>query len=202
MAPQFNSSVESNSLQPHGLQHIRLPCPSPSPGFCSNSCTPSQWCRPTISSSVIPFSSYLQSFPASGSFLISQLFKSGGQSVGASALASVLPKNIQNWLPLGLTGWILAVQGTLKSLLQHHISFLSFFLRFCWFLVIFGYTGSLLLPSELVAPWDVGSSCTRDWTCVPGIARQTLSHWTMREALQHHISKASILKEIKEDTNR
>ena len=103
---RFSHSVVSNSLWPHGLQHARLPCPSPIPRAYSNSCPSSRWCHPTISSSVIPFSSHLQSFPASGSFLISHLFKSGGQSVGASALASVLPKNIQNWLPLGLTGWI------------------------------------------------------------------------------------------------
>ena len=94
----------SNSLQPHELQHARLPCPSPSPGVCLHSCPLSQWCYPTISSSVIPFSSCLQSFPASGSFLMSQLFTSGGQSIRASA--SVLLMNIQDWFPLGLTGWI------------------------------------------------------------------------------------------------
>ena len=92
----------SCSLQPHGLQHARLFCPSPSPGACSSSCLLSQWCHPTISSSVIPFSSCLQFFPALGSFPISQLFTSGGQSVGTSALASVLPMNIQGWFPLGL----------------------------------------------------------------------------------------------------
>ena len=96
----------SNSLRPHGQQHARLPSPSPSPGACSNSCPLSQWCHPTISSSVIPFPSCLQSFPASGSFLMSQLFTSGGQSIGASASASVLPMNIQDWFPLGLTGLI------------------------------------------------------------------------------------------------
>ena len=96
----------SDSLLTHRLQHTRLPCPSPTPGACSNSCPPSQWCHPTISSSVIPFSSCLQSFPASASFLMSQFFASGGQSIGASAIASVLPMNIQDWYPLGLTGWI------------------------------------------------------------------------------------------------
>ena len=90
----------------HVLQHTRLPCPSLSPGVCSNSCPLSQWCHPTISSSVAPFSSCPQSFPASGSFPISQLFASAGQSIGASALASVLPMNIQDWSPLGLTGLI------------------------------------------------------------------------------------------------
>ena len=103
---QFNHSVESNSLQLHRLQHIRLPCPSPSSRVCSNSCPSSQWCCPTISSSVIPFSSWLQSFPRSGSFPMSQLFESGGQNIGVSASASVLPMNIQDWFPLGLTGWI------------------------------------------------------------------------------------------------
>ena len=94
----------SNSMQPHGLQHSRLPCPWPTPGACSNACPLSRWCHPTISSSVVPFSSHLQSFPASGSFPVSQFFPSGGQSIGASASASVLPVNIQDWFLLGLTG--------------------------------------------------------------------------------------------------
>ena len=98
LLPFFSRSVMSNSLQPHGLQHARLPCPSPSPRACSNSCPLSRWCHPTISSSVVPFSSCLQSFPASGSFLMSQFFAPGGQSIGASASASVLPMNIQDWL--------------------------------------------------------------------------------------------------------
>ena len=93
----------SDSLQLHGLQHARLPCPSPTPKAYSNSCPPSRWCHPTISSSVVPFSSYLQSFPASGSFPMSQHFVSSGQSTGVSALTSVLPMNIQDWFPLGLT---------------------------------------------------------------------------------------------------
>jgi len=99
-------SVVSNSLGPHGLQHMRPPCPSPTPGVYPNSCSLSQWCHPTISSSVIPFSSCLQSFPASGSFLMSQLFATGGHSFGASASASVFPMNIQGWFPLGLTDFI------------------------------------------------------------------------------------------------
>ena len=94
------------TLRPLGLQHDRLPYPSLSLGVCSNSCLLSQWCHPTISSSVIPFSSHIQSFPASGSFPMSQLFTSGGQSIGAWASASVLSMNIQNWLPLELTDWI------------------------------------------------------------------------------------------------
>ena len=108
---RFSCSVVSDSLRPHGLQHAWLPCPSPTPGACSNSCPSSKWCHPTISSSVIPFSSCLQSFPASGSFLVSQFFTSGGQSIGASASASVLPMNIQNWFPLGLTCLILQFKG-------------------------------------------------------------------------------------------
>ena len=100
------SLVQPNSLWPYGLKHARLPCPSPTPRACSNSCPSSQWCHPTMSSSVIPFSSCLQSFPASGSFLMSQLFSSGGQSFGASASASVFPVNIKDWFPLGLTGLI------------------------------------------------------------------------------------------------
>ena len=102
---QFSHSVMSNSLQPHGLQHIRLPCQSLTPGAYSDSCPSSQWCHPTISSSVIPFSSCPQSFPASGSFPTSQIFASGGQSIGASASA-VLTMNIHNWFPLELTGLI------------------------------------------------------------------------------------------------
>ena len=100
------SSVVLDSLRPHGLQHTRPPCPSSTPGAYPNSCPLSQECHTTISSSVIPFSFCLQSFPALGSFQMSQLFSSGGRSIGVSALASVLPMNIQNWFPLGWTGWI------------------------------------------------------------------------------------------------
>ena len=103
---QFSCSVVSDSMQPPALQHARLPCPSPTPGVCSNSCPSSQWCHPTISSSVVPFSSCLQSFPASGSFPRNQFFASGGQSIGVLASASVLPMNTQDWFPLGWTGWI------------------------------------------------------------------------------------------------
>ena len=103
---QFSCSVMSNSLRRHGLHHTRLPCPSPTPGAYSNSCPLHWWCHPTISSSVVPFSSHLQSFSASGSFPMSQFFTSGSQSIGVSASASVLPINIQGWFPLGLIGWI------------------------------------------------------------------------------------------------
>ena len=116
----------SDSLQPHEPQHTRPPCSSPTPRVHPDPCPSSQWCHPTISSSVIPFSSCPQSFPASGSFSMSQIFAWGGQSIGVSALASVLPMNTQDWSPLGWAGWISlqykAVQGTLKSLLQHHSS--------------------------------------------------------------------------------
>jgi len=103
---QFSLSVVSNSLKPHGLQHIRLPCQSPTPGAFSNPCPSSQWCYPTISSSVVHFSSFLQSFPASGSFQMGQFFISGSQIIGASASASVFPMNIQSWLSFWLTGMI------------------------------------------------------------------------------------------------
>ena len=105
---QFSSVAQScpTLLEPHGLQHTRPPCPSPTPVVYSNSYPLSQWCHSTISSSVIPFSSHPQSFPASGSFLRNQFFTSGGQSIGVSASASILPMNIQDWSPLGWTGWI------------------------------------------------------------------------------------------------
>ena len=102
---QFSRSVMSDSLRPHGLQNDRPPCPSTTPGAYPNSCPSSRWCHPTISSSVIPFSCPW-SFPASGSFPVSQLFASGGQSIVVSASASVLPTNTQDWSPLGWTGWI------------------------------------------------------------------------------------------------
>ena len=115
---QFSHSVVSDSLQPNGLQHTRPPCPSPTPGVCSNSCPLSRWCHPTISSSVIPFSC-LQSFPASGSFQMSQFFTSGGQS---SSSFNISPSNEYSGLTSLMMDWLdpLAVQGTLKSLLQHH----------------------------------------------------------------------------------
>ena len=103
---QFSCSVVSDSLQPHELQHTRPPCPSPTPRVHLNPCPLSRWCHPSISSSVVPFSSCPQSFPASGSFQMSQLFASGSQSIGVSASTSVLPVNTQDWSPLGWTGWI------------------------------------------------------------------------------------------------
>ena len=122
---QFSHSVMSDSLQPHGLQHARPPCPSQTPAVCSNSCPLSQWYHPIIPSSVVPFASCLQSFQASGSFQMSQFSTSGGQSIGVSASASVLPVNIQDWFPLGWTDWIsLQSKGLSRvfSLLQQHSS--------------------------------------------------------------------------------
>ena len=103
---QFSRSVVSDSLRPHGLQHTRPPCPSPTPGVHWDSRPSNQWCHPAISSSVVHFSSCPQSLPASGSFPVSQLFTWGGQSTGVSALASFLPKNTQDWSPLERTGWL------------------------------------------------------------------------------------------------
>ena len=130
---QFNWSDVSDSLWLHRLQHTRPPCPSPTPRVYANSFPLSWWCNPTLSSSVVPFSSQLQSFPASGSFQTSQFFASGGQSIGVSASGSVLPMNIQEWFPLGWTGWIsLQSKGLLRvfsitikaSVLQHSAFFI------------------------------------------------------------------------------
>ena len=121
----------SNSSQAHGLQYSRLPCPSITPEAYSS--PSSQWCHPTISSSVLPFSSCPQSSPASGSSPMSQLFTSGGQSIGVSASTSVLPMNIQDWFPLGWTGWISLQSKGLSSLLQYHNSKASFL----WFSAFF-----------------------------------------------------------------
>ena len=120
LSVQFSCSVASDSLWLHGLQHTRLPCPSPTPRACWNSCPLSRWCHPNISSSAVPSSSSCPpSFPASGSFQMSQFFASGSQSIGASA--SALPMNIQDWFPLGLTDLILQSKG-LASLFQYHSS--------------------------------------------------------------------------------
>ena len=129
---QFSCSVMSYSLWSHELQHARPPCPSPTSRVYPNSCLLTRWCHLTMSSSVIPFSSCLQSFPASGSFPMSQLFTSGGQNTGVSALTSVLPMNTQNQFPLGWTGWI-SLQS--KGLLQHHSSKASVFLCSALFIV-------------------------------------------------------------------
>ena len=116
---QFSCSVMSDSLQPHGLQHTRLPCLSSAPGVYSNSCPLSRWSHPTISSSVIPFSSRPQSFPASGSFQMSQFFASGGQSIGVSTSISVLTMNIQDWLPWELTDWVFLQSNELSKVFSN-----------------------------------------------------------------------------------
>ena len=134
---QFSCSVVSDSLQPHEPQHARPPCPSPTPGVHPNPCPLSRWCYPTISPSVIPFSSYPQSFPASGSFQMSQLFASGGQSIGVSTSTSVLPVLTQDWSPLGWTGWISLQSKGLKSLLQHHSSKTSILWRSAFLFLFF-----------------------------------------------------------------
>ena len=135
---QFSRLVMSDSLQPRRLQHSRPPCPSPTPGVYSNSCPLSQWCHPTISSSALPFSSCLQSFPASQSFQMSQFFTSGGQSIGVSASASVLPMNIQDWFPSGWTGWI-SLQSKGLSASENTNSKLNFnsSILFIFFIYIF-----------------------------------------------------------------
>ena len=123
---QFSRLVMSDSLQPHGLQHTRLPSPSAFPRACWNWCPLSQWCHPTISSSVVLFSSHLQSFPASGSFPLSRLFASDSQSIGVSASASVLPMNIQDWFPLGFTDLIFcSPKDSQESSLEPHLESIS-----------------------------------------------------------------------------
>ena len=116
---QFSRSVVSDSLRPHESQHARPRCPSPTPRVHPNPCPLNWWCHPTISSSVVPFSSCLQSFPELGSFPVSQSFASGGQSIGDSASASVLPMNIQDWVPLGWTGWISLLSKGLSRVFSH-----------------------------------------------------------------------------------
>ena len=132
---QFSCSVMSDSLRLHESEHARPPCPSPTPGVYPNPCPLSQWCHPAISSSVVPFSSCPQSLPASGSFPMSQLFTSGGQSIGVSASASILPMNIQDLSPSGWTGWISLQSKGLSRVLQHHSSKASIFRHSAFFTV-------------------------------------------------------------------
>ena len=139
---QFSRWVMSDSLWPHGLQHARLPCPSPAPRACSNSYPLSRWCHPTILSSVVPFSSCLQTFPASGSFPMSQFFTSGGQTIGVSASASVLPMNSLDWFPLGVIGLIsLLSQGLSRvfsniTVQKHRYEFIF---SMCWGVKVAGH---------------------------------------------------------------
>ena len=152
----FSCSVMSDSLSPHGLQHARPPCPSPTPEVYSNSCPLSRWCHPIISSSAVPFSSHLQSFPASGSFQMNQFFASGSQTIRTSGLASVLPMNIQDWFPLGWTGWISLQPKGLKGHLQHHSSKASILQHSAFFLVQLSHpymtTGKTIALTRLARP--------------------------------------------------
>ena len=132
---QFSHSVMADSLRPHEPQHARPPCPSSTPGVHPNLCPSSWWCHPTISSSVVPFSSCPQSFPASGSFQMTQLFASGGQSIGVSASTTVLPMNTQAWSPLGWTGWIsLQSKGLSRAFSNTTVQKHQFFFFFFYFI--------------------------------------------------------------------
>ena len=160
---QFSHSVMSDSLQPHGLQHARPPCPLPTPGIYSNSCPSSRWCHPTISSSVVLFSSCPQSVPASGSFPMSQFFPSGGQRIGAFSI-SISPSNEYSGLISFRVDWLdlLAVQGILKSLLQHHSSKLWNSLAFSMIQQMLA-VWSLVPLSFLKPAWISGSSWFTYW---------------------------------------
>ena len=160
---QFSCSVMSDSLRPHGLQHARLPCPLPTARVYSNSCPLYRWCHSAISSSVIPFSSSLQSFPASGSFPMRQFFASGGESTGASA--SVLPTNIQDWFPLRIDWFVLlAVQRNLKSLLQPHSSRASILCCSVFLMVQISYPYITSGKTTALARWTfVGKVCLCFW---------------------------------------
>ena len=206
----FSHSVVPYFLQPHELQHSRLPCPSPTPGACSNSCPLSQWCHPINSTSVIPFSC-LQSFPASGSFPMSQFFASGGQSIRASALASPLPMNIQDWFPLGLTGLISLQSKGLSRVFSNTSSKASvlwcsafFWVQLSLSLYIYMYT-YIYFSIYILAVWNL-SCYTQDlfnfslWLLVvtrgilvpwpgiepglPALEAWSLNHWTTREVPQ------------------
>ena len=169
----FSRSVVSGPLWPHGLQHARLPCPSLSPRACSNSCPLSRWCHPTSSSSVTCFSSYPQSFPASGSFPVSQFFASGGQSIGASTSPSVLPLNIQGWFPLGLTGLISLLCSSYE--------------------LIWNLSNSLALIKENLMTPAVTTPCTGQ---SKEIRAQTRASQTSKDSRQRELLKADREKDI------
>ena len=159
----------AQSLWAHGLQHARLPCPSPTPRACSNSCPLSQWCHPTISSSVIPFSSCLQSFPALRSFQMSQHFTSGGQSIGVSASSLVLPMNIQDWLPLGLTGLISlqskGLLGVFSSIIIQKQQFFSTQLSL-WIKLLASPNWSVLTDVLFPLNWVYGTFLEASYNCL------------------------------------
>ena len=166
----------SGSLCPHGLQQARLPCPSPSPRACSNSCPLIWWCHPTISSSVVPFSSCVQSFPASRSFPMSQLCASDGQSIRASASASVLPMNIKDWFPLGLTGFIsLQLKGLSRVFSNATVQKHQFFSAQPSLWSSWSWRGS----SECGVKWDL-NSLPRNWTWVAWMRTRNPSHQTCK----------------------
>ena len=186
---QFSRSVVSDSLQPHGLQHARPPCPSPTPGVYPNSCPLSWWCHPTISSYIIPFFSCLQSFPASGSFPMSQFFTSGGQSIGVSASISVLPMNTQDsfrmdWLDL------LVVQGTLKSLLQHHSSKASIFWHSAFFIVQLSHY-TLVFGRVEICSSKIQSLTEITWLCGSQLA--VSPSWWFKCKQRQSISTTSLI---------
>ena len=179
----FSRSFVSDSLRPHGLQHTRLPCSSATPGACSNSCPSSRWCHPTLSSSVVPFSCP-QSFPASGSFLMSQLFVSGGQSIGASASASVLPVNIQDWFPLGWTGLIsLQSTGPLRSLLQHHSSKASILRLSVFFMVQLSHPYMTTGDTIALTIWTFAITLMKRLTCR---AKLPSARWMLMPPSPYH----------------
>ena len=155
----------SDSLRPHGLQHARLFCPSPTPGACSDSYPLSWWCHPTISSSTIPFSSCLQSYPPSGSFSVSQFFASGGQSIGASTSASVLPMNIQDWFPLGWTGWI-SLQSKRLSRVFSNTTKASILQRSAFFIVQLSHSYMTTGKTIALTRWTfkISNSCPFEFT--------------------------------------
>ena len=180
---QFSRSVVSDSLRPHGLQHARLPCPSPTLGVYPNTCPLSRWCHPTISPSVVSFSSHLQSFPASGSFQMSRFITSGGQSIGVSASASVLPLNIQDWCPLGWPGWI----SSPTSRREHLPSLPSFVLD----LEVLGFMAWLSINWILHPPFLGGLQ--------PSQSNQVLIHVLKRNIMCHSSwtkSTASLLPDV------
>ena len=167
----------SKSWPPHGLQHARPPCPSPTPRLYSKSCPLSRWCHPSISSSVVPFSSRLQSFPASGSFQMSQLFASGGQNIGVSASTSGLISFRMDWLDL------LAVQGALKSLLQHHSSKASILRRSAFSIVQFSH--SYMTTGKTIALTRVNRDKIGNWGLTYTYCA-VLSHSVVSDSLQPH----------------
>ena len=182
---QFSCSGVSDSLWLHEPQHTRPPCPSPTSGVYSSSCPLSWWCHLTISSSVIPFSSCPQSFPASGSFQMSQLFASGGQSIGVSASTSVLPMNTQDWSPLGWTDWISLQSKGLKSLLQHHSSKASILQCSAFFMIQLSHPFMTIAKTiALTIQTFVGKVMSLLFNMLSRFVKAPVSLWTVTEAMK------------------